>query len=255
MIVFVSDTPEYTAPTNAMLINNALHAKNAHVVYDMNVNCVGMVVAMDQVSRVIKTDPKIKHALLVGSLFVSSIARDDDIFTYSAVADAAVAIVLKHTQDEVKRGVIDSAYFTDSKDSHIVLSPVCGMSKVLLNYDVDLNDRKLLQRPLDASFFSINWAKLVKNLLSAHNLVPDDIDYYFFSQYTKTEVMKTAALLGVDFEEKFVYVGDKYGYTGNTSPVLAYHEAYATGLLEQNQKYIFCSVGTGCIMSAVLYIS
>lgn len=255
MIVFVSDTPEYTAPTNALLINHILGAKNAHTVYDMNANCVGMIVTMDQVSRVIKTDSKIKYALVVGSLFVSSIARDDDAFTYSAVADAAAAVIFERTEEPSQSGFIDSAYFTDSGFPDMVLSPVCGMSKLRLDDTVDAYERRLYQKPLDVSFFSTNWVKLITKLLEQHGYHPEDVDYYFFSQYAKMQVQQTAEMLGVNFDERFIYVGDIYGYTGTTSPVVAYHEAVVKGILKPGQKYIFCSVGCGYQMTAALYQS
>lgn len=255
MIVFVSDTPEYTAPTNALYLNNILGAKNAHTVYDMNANCVGMIVAMDQVSRVIKTDSKIKYSLVVGSLFVSSIARDDDMFTYAAVADAAAAVILERTEDPSQIGFIDSGYFTDSSFPDMVLSPVCGMSKLRLDDTVDAYERKLYQKPLDVSFFSTNWVKLITTLLNRYGYCPQDIDYFFFSQYAKSQVQQTAELMDVNFDERFIYIGDIYGYTGTTSPVVAYHEAAMNGILKPGQKYIFCSVGCGYQMSAILYQS
>ena len=50
MIVFASDTPEYTSPTNALKLNQMLNATNANRVFDMNCNCIGMLVAMDVIA-------------------------------------------------------------------------------------------------------------------------------------------------------------------------------------------------------------
>ena len=63
-IVYSSDTPEYLCPSNALIINHYLNAFNAHTVYDLNSNCVGMVVALDQISRYMKTSKNYMESIL-----------------------------------------------------------------------------------------------------------------------------------------------------------------------------------------------
>lgn len=75
MIVFATDTPEYTSPTNALKLNQMLKAVNANRVYDMNCNCIGMLVAMDMVATYMKQRKSVKKTLVVGSMHVSSVVN------------------------------------------------------------------------------------------------------------------------------------------------------------------------------------
>lgn len=95
MIVFVSGTPEYFWPPNAVAIHQALGGKEEAVVYDMNAACVGMVVAVDQVSRNMLANPHIKRALVVGSEQMHRFAKEEDAVTYASFGDGAAAVLLE----------------------------------------------------------------------------------------------------------------------------------------------------------------
>lgn len=62
MIVFASDTPEYTVPTNALLINKALGTTNANTIFDINNNCTSMVVALDNATHFMKAHKDVKKS-------------------------------------------------------------------------------------------------------------------------------------------------------------------------------------------------
>ena len=152
-IVYSSDTPEYLCPSNALIINHYLNAFNAHTVYDLNSNCVGMVVALDQISRYMKTSKNIKYALVVGSVYASSIARNDCKYTYPASGDGAAAVVLECTSEDKMRGILDSKYCTKSEYFNTIVSPKCGMSKIRSN-NIDEYEKKQQWTPFPLDFFS-----------------------------------------------------------------------------------------------------
>ena len=66
LIVFSTSTPEYISPTNALKFYNEIRAGQRTDVYDLNANCAGMLVALEQVSRFMRDNPRIKYALIVG---------------------------------------------------------------------------------------------------------------------------------------------------------------------------------------------
>ena len=255
MIIFVSDTPEYTVPTNALKLSNLLGTKNAHLVFDMNSNCTGMITALDIASIYIKNNPSIRNALIAGSLHISSIVRNDCVISYPNIADGSASIILcscECSDSSNIRGLIDSAYFSNANNHNLMVHPACGMSKIL---DKDINDteKKLNWIPHDVGFFSDNWKELIQKILKRNNLSPSDIDHYFFSQFSKPDVEVTLDKLGVT-HDKYTFIADKYGYTGCCSPFFAYHEALLNKKISDGSKTIFCSVGAGYTMSAILYI-
>lgn len=251
MIVFASDTPEYTFPCNALKINNAIGAKNAHIVYDSNSNCIGMLTAMDVASRYIKCNENIKTALVVGSLMISSIVNHNDTLTYPTFADGSAAIILEAVEENELRGFIDSNTFTNSNYHESFLNPLCGLSK-LHKENVQLTDKYLLWTPFDFSFLSDNWKMIIDDMLGKYDLRPKDIGHFLFSQFSKPDVEETLNKMNVGLD-KYTFVGNEYGYTGVSSPFFALHRALKNNKIRKNDYVVFCSVGAGYTMTSILY--
>ena len=254
IIVFSSDTPEYLCPSNALIINHFLNAHNAHTVYDLNSNCVGMIVALDQVSRYMKTSKNKEYALIVGGIMASSIAREDDKYTYPTSGDGAAAVILKCTEEEYTSGILDSKYCTNSKYYNSIVSPSCGLRKARLDSSTEY-ERKQHWTPFPLNFFATEWAKAIKEFQIEFNFSLDDIKYFLLSQYSKQFLSNTAAELNIDNDpNRFIYIADKYGYTGTTSPIFALHEALHNGQpICKGSKAVLCSVGAGVAMCSLLY--
>jgi len=251
MIISVTDTPEYLLPCCALIIKNKLQAKNAHGIFDMNSNCVGMLTAMDTASRYLKTDEKYKRILVVGSLLISPHARMDDMIAYGCTGDGAAAIILEKNEDTEERGLLGSRMFTDDTYYETVTMPACGMSKIS-DEGVSIEDRKMLWKPFDFSFLSVKWTELITNLLSDYGYKSKNVSHYFMSQFSKADLELTMTSLGTDMKDS-IYVGNKYGYTGCTSPIMAFDDKLKMEKFNKDEIIIFCSVASGYSMTALLY--
>ncbi|KNF08630.1 3-oxoacyl-[acyl-carrier-protein] synthase III [Gottschalkia purinilytica] len=252
MIIFATDTPEYTSPSNALKLMDLLKATNAKMVYDTNSNCIGMLSAIDQASRILKTHRKYKKALIVGSLLISSVVSHNDPVTYPNFGDAAAALILTKKLESIERGFIDSTHYTKTTEHNNILMPKIGYSKVIRDNMVNEEDKKWFWDPFDADFVSEYWTRLINEVTEDNNLTPNDIDYYFFSQFTNPGAKETLNQLNVHID-KLVYVGDKYGYTGVTSPILALHTSLEQNKIKDGNYAIFCSVGSGSTTISILY--
>lgn len=249
MVVFVSDTPEYTYPSNALLIHREIGAVNAHIVYDLNTNCIGMLTAMDQVSHYLTGSRYIKRALIVGSVHVSNIARKDDTIVYPNFSDGSAAVLLE--KSELPGGFIDANYKTDSKLGDTVTFPAAGMSK-MFSEDVAEADKRLRFIPHDVSYFSDEWKDMISLMLGRNGMLANDVDHWIFSQFSRPEIEETLEKMHVGLD-KYTFVGDRYGYTGVTSPIFALEDALKSGKVSTGDKVILCSVGIGYTMSSLLY--
>lgn len=251
MLVFVSDTPEYTYPSNALIIHNKLKTKNADIIFDMNSNCIGMLSAMDNVSRYMQGNSSIKYALIASGVMISNIARKDDPITYPNFADGGAAIVLKNDISETRTGFIDALYYTDSSLYNTVNYPSVGFSHIF-DRNISDKDKKLNFVPHDVSYFSGIWNNMIRELLSRNMISINDVDYYIFSQFNKSEIEETLMKLGVSLK-KYTFVGYEYGYTGVTSPIFALEEALKANKIKEGMRVVFCSVAVGFTMSTILY--
>ena len=251
MIISVSDTPEYLSPCCALLIKHKLDANNAHGVFDMNANCIGMLTGMDTAARYLKTDRKYKRILVVGSLLISPHARLDDMVSFSCTGDGAAAIILEKNEETEERGLLGSRMFTDDSYYWSITMPVCGISNIA-NEKINNEDKKMLWKPFDFSFLSDKWTELITNLLSDYGYQPDNVSHYFMSQFSKSDLGQTMTSLRTDMKD-CIYIGNKYGYTGCTSPIMALDDKLKSHKFKKDEIIVFCSVASGYSMTALLY--
>lgn len=239
IILFSSSVPEYTAPTQALIIHNAIKGKEEALVMDTNVNCVGMVATMDMAIRYLENNPSFKRALIVGAENMSAHSKNTDEMTYAQFGDMACALILEKTEEDSY--LLGTKYVTNSDNCNIVQYPHCGTSN---SYDVNsCDERKLNWTPFDGSFV-VDVAKgALDELLSLNGLKMNDISLFGITQYAKSITDGCVQVFDVE-AEKIPYIGDKYGYTGTTSPFVALHSAMKENKIKRGDYIALWSVGT-----------
>lgn len=240
MIVFSSQVPEYTTPTNAMFIHHAIEAKKDTIIYDMNANCAGMTIALEQASRYMLSNPHVSKALLVGSDYLSLISNPDDAMTYANFGDAAAAIILEKAETD-DSGFIDGMFEVDSTNRNNILYPERGLA-----YSIKEGDKAdhMLWLPFDGAMSLPYVYKQFDAILKRNNLTIEDIDAFCLSQFALINIKRIQDEFEIP-EEKIVYVGDKYGYTGTSSPFIALHEGIQTGKIKRGDLVLFWTIGGG----------
>lgn len=251
LIIFSSGTPEYIAPSNAIKLHSMLQAGQKCAVYDLNANCAGMLVALEQVARTMRSNPNLKYALIVGSDQLNRYSRYREPITYSNFGDSACAMVIENIF-HINRGFLDSDFYTNSSNHDKILLPAKGMSTVVRDKHLSTQDKLVKWDTFDlgGAFFS---AKIsIEELLFRNNLKKENIKKYFLSQFALKNIEGVAQELGESMD-KFVFIGDEFGYTGTTSPMLAYARAVENDELDIGDYIIFWTVGAGTTCVCVLY--
>lgn len=251
LLVFSSGTPEYIAPTNAVKLHDMLGAGQKCCVYDLNANCAGMLVAFDQVSRVMRSNPNIKYALLIGSDQLNKYSRYNEAMTYANFGDSACAILLENVF-HTERGFIDSDYYTNSSNQDKITLPAKGMSEVVSHRDLSTQDKLFHWIDFDFSGAFNSAIISIEDVLFRNNLKKTDIKYYFLSQFAWKSICNIQKGLGEDLE-KFPFIGNEFGYTGTTSPFLVFAKTEEDGKLEIGDYYMFWTVGAGTTCACILY--
>ncbi|QUH21736.1 ketoacyl-ACP synthase III [Alkaliphilus sp. B6464] len=252
LLVFATDTPEFTSPANAIKLLNLLGGEKIRMAYDTNTNCLGMLTALDQASRILMTNKRFKKALVVGGILFSSVSSKYDSVSYSNFGDAAAAVVLEKVEENEKRGFIDSTHVTQPTEHNNILMPRAGYSKILRDVIENEEDKKWSWLPFDGSFISDYWAKLITEVAEDNGINPIDIGHLIFSQFTLPDAKLTLKKLGIN-ENKTTYVGNEYGYTGTTSPIMALHRALNTNKINKGDYVILASMGSGTTVTVLLF--
>lgn len=249
MIMFASQTPEYTYPTNALLLHNMLKGKHRTITQDSNANCAGMVSAVEQTCRYMQANPSIRYALVVGSDYSSINCNPDDEITYPNFGDAASAVILERTSGQT--GFIDSLYYTDSDDCRNIMFPACGLSNI---YHDDITPEQIRIRwtPFDGEVCVDAAIADMKELLVRNGLTTDDISAFCLSQFSLKNIELIRDGLALT-DEKFIYVGDEFGYTATSSPFIAFQRGVEDGRIKRGDYVFFWSVGAGWQIPTMLF--
>ena len=247
MIIFASQVPEFSFPTNAVVLHHAIGAGRKTGILDLNANCSGMTTGLDQASRYLSSNPSMEKVLLVGSVASSLIMDPTDTITYPNFGDVAVALILEKTEEE-NIGLIDSMYFTESADFDKVTFPKNGLSKNLHNGKIDYV--QWLPFPGDVSI--PHATNLITELVERNGLTLAEVNAYCLSQFSISNMNKLRDNLGLK-EQQMIYVGDTFGYTGTTSPLLALYQGVEDGKIKRGDTVLFWTVGIGYQLIAVLF--
>lgn len=250
MIVFSSGTPEYVQPTNALKVHHALGGKSSAIVYDLNSNCVGMVVALEQVSRYMLSNPNVKKAMIVGAEQMNRYSRKSEEVPYANFGDGSCAVILERTEN-TDRGFIDSSYYTDSSMHDTIVLPATGFSN-MYREDVEEHDKLIEWLPFNTDEAFLSAKNAIERLLKENGLAKSDVKKYFLSQFAKKNIDIICDQLEED-NAKFKFIGDEFGYTGTSSPFIALAKSIETGEIERGDVVIFWSVGAGITSCNVLF--
>ncbi|MDO3413067.1 3-oxoacyl-[acyl-carrier-protein] synthase III C-terminal domain-containing protein [Saccharibacillus sp. CPCC 101409] len=247
MVVFSTQVPETTFPVNALYIHAAIGADAHTMVLDSNANCAGMVVAVDHASRYMLSAPNIRRALIVGSDYNTLVSDPDSAITYANYGDAAAAVILERTEEQT--GFIDSIYHTDPVNRDFIRYPAEGLAKTVKHGS---ESKGILWLPFEAHAAMPPTFEMFETLLGRHGLTPQEIGSYCLSQFSLENVLKIQRQYGLS-DEQMVYVGDRFGYTGTSSPFIALHEAVETGRVKRGDHVLFWSIGSGFQLVAMLF--
>lgn len=251
MIVFVSDTPEYTSPTNASMIANNIGATNVSVVYDMNCNCTGMILALDNVSTYLSKHDNVRTALVVGSMYASSIVRWNDPVTYPNFGDAGSAVVLQKAYEE-DCGIVYTDFKAMPEYSNQVKSPACGHSNELMG-KLHKYYRRLEWIQFDTGFVTDILYDMFTKAFKEVGIADSDVAYYALSQFSIKYNLELLNKLGVSEMNKHLFNGNKYGYTGCSSPIIALSDVWDKAKDMHGKYLILSSYGAGVNLGCMIY--
>lgn len=250
MIVFSSQFPQYTCPNQALIIHNIIGGKKDDeiMVMDINANCVGTIMALDIVNGYMMQKKKFKKALIIGADYMTIHCNEFDEISYPVFGDVGCAMIVENVDGE--EGIIDSVSFSNSEEYDSLMYPNCGLSSI---YDksIDISDKKMHVVPNNVPKIVKGAKKSIDLILKNNNITIDQIDTFCFSQFAMTLVNGCINEIGIP-KEKMIYIGDKYGYTGTSSPFVALYEAIKSNRVKRGDYVLFWSVGTNWATDAIL---
>ena len=246
IIIFATQTPESLFPATSLQVHQAIEAGRKTLSLDMNANCTGMLVAIEQASRSMINNPRVNRALIIGSDDWTLFCDSADPITYANFGDASCALILEKTDEDT--GFIDAMYEVDTTNVKTLSFPVDGMANFIRNQNT-CPYIKELSSPRDTLPETF---ELFDNLLDDNGYTMDDIAFICPSQFVLQNIRRIQEHYNLD-SEQLLFVGDKYGYTGGTSPLLALYEGIKDGKVKRGDTILFYTIGIGHQIIAMLF--
>jgi len=244
-IIVATQVPEYLVPTSSILVHEAVKGKKNCYCYDINANCIAMLAALRQAYVWLDTEKRMKRILVVGGDFSSYNAHSRDSGLHGTFGDAAAAIILERVEEkrtkvnsEVKSGLISWDYLVNSKNAQVTKFPRKGMYRTIIGDENGL----CYSGPTDLNI-PIVIDKLNAMIKDAH-ITTNDISGFCFSQSALSMIKEVAGGINAPLE-KCCYVGDEYGYTGVTSPILSLNRMVERGKVKTGDYVMLWTVGSG----------
>lgn len=248
-ILYASQFPEYTCPTQSALIHNHIRGKKDCFTLDVNANCASGVYAMSVMRDMLVANTEMKYGLVVASDIMSTIYQEGCLVTEGCFGDAGVAVLLEVVESDEFFGLSRAKFATTDECINHVFFPECGnLNQHLYTGDATKMTWNNPNYPIATKYMGKNIIKLAEE----NGMGKDDIDWICCSQFTKNTGIEICEMSDLD-TNKLVYVGDKYGYTGVSSPLMSYCDLLESGKLGKDYLIGITTIGLAGQTISMLY--
>lgn len=244
-IVYIAYNPETFVPPAAIALHHHLGCKDEVISKNMNVNCVGMLIASIETYYLMQSMKHIKNCLIVQSEY-TSVLGDPYQSTPYIFSDSSTAVILSKS-DLGNARIIDYCVETHSHDLEGLKGPKHGFTHFIANKNVEEYYIDMPGGAAESEFV----AQTIKRLLEKNQVDISDIKGFFFSQCSYTYLTEVRELLDVA-KEKVFYYADQTGYTGASSPFVALEFAMNEGKVKAGDLCMFWTSGAGVEHAFVL---
>ena len=254
LIILGTDTPEYITPATSILVQGRIQQKEKWTSsFDVSASCASFTIAYDNAVRILKTDPGIKYALVIGVYNMPAFIRADDPFSFPIFSDGAGAVIIEN-QSTGPSDYINSQMLTDGTQ-HDFIGIYSGAAKHQITHEkLDAGEYGLQSlKPMPGDRNVRLWPMVVQQLLSKAQIDIEEIDHFIFTQINRSVILKVMDELGQD-ASKTTCIMDRYGYTGSACIPIAFHHAIAEGSIKRGAKVMFVASGAGLAVGSNLFI-
>ncbi|QOD37881.1 beta-ketoacyl-ACP synthase III [Candidatus Wolbachia massiliensis] len=248
LIIIATTTPDKTLPSCATIVQNKLKCKNAFS-FDVQAACSGFVYAITVADSLIKSNSRIKYALVIGAEIMSRVVDWKDRSTCVLFGDGAGAMVIKSaaqsneiTENSMK-GIISANLYSDGNVD--VLCTNGGISSTGDSGKIHMNGREVFKHAVDKLTAS------VEETLECNNLKITDIDWLVPHQANIRIIEAVVKKLNLPME-KVINTVDRHANTSAASIPLAFDYAIQKSKVKPGSLGLLIAIGAGLTWGSVL---
>lgn len=245
LIICATITPDMPFPATANIIANKVGIHNSWS-FDINAACSGFIFALSTASQFIESG-RYQKVIVVAADMMSSIVNYEDRTTCPLFGDAATAVMLEPTIEEV--GVFDYINHVDGLGRHH-LHMKAGGSLRPASFDTVKNREHFVYQEGQTVFKHAvsRMADVAHEIMQRHNLTPEDVAWLVPHQANMRIIEATARRMGVSIDKVMINIQRFGNTTAATIPLCLYDYER---LLRKGDNIILAAFGAGFTWGSV----
>ena len=257
-IIFVTQTPDYPLPATACILQHELGLSKQAFAFDVNQGCAAYPYGLAIARALIVSGMAGRILLLVGDV-LTKIVDPSSRASYPLFGDAATATLLKADPDG--EDVLSLTLGTDGAGWHHLVVPVGQIRyRNVGEFDRRASDALSSICPPDRvhmngnEIFAFTLREIpgmIERTLSAADMSPGDVDYYFLHQANRFILDHLCSKIGIP-PEKAPQSIDRFGNTSGGSPVVTACDCLPGKETRRELAAMFVGFGVGLSWGAAL---
>lgn len=209
LLICATVTPDMLFPATANIISDKVGIKNAFS-FDLEAACSGFLFALQTGAAYVETG-RYKKVIVVGADKMSSITDYTDRTQCPLFGDAAGAVLLEPTTEEV--GIMDNIFHTDGSGLKFLHLKAGGSVRPASAETIENKEHYLYQEGQSVFKFAVvNMADVAAEIMEKNNLKPEDIAWLVPHQANLRIIEATGRRMGLPPEKVMINI-ENYGNT------------------------------------------
>jgi len=246
LVICATVTPDMMFPATANIISDKCGITNAFS-YDMNAACSSFLFALTVGQKFIESGTH-KKVIIVGADKMSAITDYTDRAVCPLFGDAAAAVMLEPTTEEV--GMVDSIFRTNGSGRHHLYMKAGGSQRPASHETVDNKEHFIYQDGQTVFKWAVSkMADISVEMMEKHNLKADDLAWLVPHQANMRIIDAVANRMGLAKEKVMINI-ERYGNTTSATIPLCLWEWESK--LRKGDNVILAAFGGGFTWGATL---
>lgn len=250
ILIFISQTPDYILPVTSAIVQDRLRLPKSCVAFDMPLGCSGFTYGMSVIAGMMSSTKMRKGLLLVGDTPSKSVGPKDK-SAQPLFGDAGAATAFEY--DESAPPMAFDMGTDGSGHEAIIIrhggyrnpTTTDSLLETEISDGIARNSCQLSLEGMDVFSFGITKApKTVNDLISAHNIDKDSVDYFIFHQANMMMNKMISKKLKLP-AEKVPHSLKGFGNTSSATIPLTLVTELREEASSRDCKWVFCGFGVG----------
>lgn len=249
LIILATSTPAYPIPATACFLQHALGCRPIPA-FDLGAACSGFIYAFVSAMSMMASG-QYRHALVVGAEAMSSVTDFQDRTICVILGDAAGAVVLGPTEDQIT-GVYDHLLAADGSGAELIIVPAGGSAEPPTVEAIKARRHYLKMRGREIYKFAVTkMVEVIRGAVQRAGITLNDLALVIPHQSNARIIESAADKLGLPMDRVAMNI-DIYGNTSAASIPLALDEAMSNRRLHKGDWVLLAGFGGGLTWGSVL---